>query len=56
MGNVIAEKSKLYENLLGACNEQDYLVRFNNCYDLVESSDYKEIYFIITMLKANENA
>lgn len=56
MGNAIAEKSILYKNLLEACKDQNYLVRFNKCYDLVENADYKEIHFIITMLKANENA
>lgn len=56
MSNVIADKSELYKKLLEVSEEKDYMQRFDNCYKLVDDADYKEIHFIVTMLKASENA
>lgn len=56
MKNPIRENSAMY-NLLCVTYEciEDPKERFEKCYNIIEESDYKEICFVISMLKRCES-
>ena len=54
--NEIAKYSELYRNLIVAYENENKLIRFNTCYDLIEKATYQEILFVISCIKECETA
>lgn len=54
--NEIAQYSELYRNLIVAYENDNKLIRFNTCYDLIEKATYREIVFAISCIKECETA
>lgn len=54
MANAIAAVSSLYEDLLIAYENEDKRSRFSTCYELADNAEYREIHFVISMLKEVE--
>ena len=51
MSNPIEESSIVYKALLRAYRIKDKRKRFAKCYNVVDRASYKEIHYIISMLK-----
>ena len=56
MSNPIKETSKLYDNLLKIYDKtKDKKERFSKCYNLVNKANYKDIHYVISMLKQSNS-
>lgn len=56
MSNVIKNSSKIYAELLDAYETENKIERFEKCYGIVDAAEYKDIHYVITMLKESERS